>query len=346
MSRNHNEDQPDSTNPMATLLQAAGGVLLVRAITTITELRIPDLLADAPRDAEHLANLTDAEPRALYRVMRMLAGLGYFGEDEQGLFCLTPVSELLCTGHPHSLSNLFALPWQDLSWPAYRHLPETVRSGEPGFEIAHGEQFFTHLARNPQCNQAFDDVMRLFSAPENEAIAAVCNLPPDSRVVDIAGGQGGLLATLLGKQPSLRGVLYEQAQVLDDPRELVRAGLLDRCELVGGDFFVSVPTGGDVYLLKRIVHDWDDDAALRLLSNCRAAMSGAARLLIIDAIMEPGGAPDANKTMDVSIMTLTRGRERSASELSALLAAADLKLERLISTPEPATLTIAEATAA
>ena len=174
-------------------------------------------------------------------------------------------------------------------------------------------------------------------------IADQLALRGDEIVADIGGGQGGLLAALLGKHPQLSAWLFDQPQVLEDPTALVSANLLSRCRLLAGDFFVEVPTGADVYLLKRIVHDWTDEEALSILRNCRDAMPPSGRLVLIEAVMQPGNAPDPNKALDVSIMVLTHGRERTAAEFSALLEQAGFALSQVTALREPASLSLVEA---
>jgi hypothetical protein len=178
------------------------------------------------------------------------------------------------------------------------------------------------------------------SGPENAALAAA--YPFRGTVVDVGGGRGGLLAAVLRRYPDVRGVLFDQAQVLEDTGQLLVQAQLDRCGLCAGDFFGSVPAAGDVYVLKRVLHDWPDAEALRILRACRAALQPQARLLVIDAVLEDGNAPDPNKMLDVGIMALTRGRERSAAECRQLFDAAGLRLRRIIPPTPPSSLSIVE----
>ena len=188
----------------------------------------------------------------------------------------------------------------------------------------------------------FDRSMARLSQVENPIVASACAFPRTGLVVDVAGGQGGLLAAVLESNPGLRGLLYDQSQVVAAPDALCGPGVVGRWQAQAGDFFASVPKGGDVYLLKRILHDWDDERALMILRNCHAAMTRESRLLIIDAVIAPGNDPDPNKFLDINMLTLTNGRERTAIELRTLCAAAGLAVERLLPLPSPATLTVAE----
>jgi hypothetical protein len=178
---------------------------------------------------------------------------------------------------------------------------------------------------------------------ENPLIAATYPFMAESLVVDVGGGRGGLLSAILDRHPTVRGILFDQPQVVAAPDRLADGRFTGRWEPLAGDFFSAVPPAGDIYLLKRIIHDWDDSRALAILRNCRTAMGRDARLLIVDAVMLPGNAPDPNKFMDVNIMTMTPGRERTEAEFRQLCASAGLRVLRLLPLPSPATLSIVEA---
>jgi hypothetical protein len=227
-------------------------------------------------------------------------------------------------------------------WDSYRRLGETLRTGRTAFDAAFGHSFFEYLARHPEIGARFDASMALMSAPENAALAAA--YPFRGTVVDVGGGRGGLLAAILEAHAGVRGILYDQPSVLRDEQALLVTGHAGRCALVAGDFFESVPGGADLYVLKRILHDWDDADAIRILRACRAAMQPAARILVIDAVLKPGNDPDPNKMLDVGIMALTHGRERTAAEFERLLDAAGLKLARIIPPTPPSSMSIVEGT--
>jgi multifunctional cyclase/dehydratase/O-methyltransferase len=330
-------------NPETRVFEIVSHVLLARVLGVVAELGIADLLAQEPLSAEELAGRVAADADALYRLLRMLASHGFFAERDDGRFELTPLAQTLRSDHPGAIRDLLAQPWQDLAWDTYRALPAAVRSGEVAFELAHGRGFFEHLAAHPEAGAAFDRIMATVAEPENAVIAAQYDFGRMHRVADIGGGHGGLLAAILKRYPHLRGVLCEQPQVLEDPSYLKDAQVLDRCELVPVDFFDSVPPGCDLYLLKRVLHDWDDDQAVQILGNCHRALAPGGRLAVIDAVMLPGNAPDPNKTLDVSIMVLTRGRERTGADFERLLSAAGLRLLTILPPSPPSTLSIVEA---
>jgi hypothetical protein len=333
-------------SPAGFLLQLSGQLLLLRCVGVAAELRLADRLESGPQDCETLAAAAGVDARGLYRVLRLLASHEVFAEQADGRFALTPRAECLVSTRPGSLYPLFCRGWQDISWDAIRALPDALASREIAFELAHGQRFFDYLATHAESGQAFDAAMALVAAAENPAIARTWDFSGSPRIVDIGGGRGGLLAAILTGHPQATGVLFDQAQVLAEPLDLDAAGLRERCELVAGDFFDGVPALADIYLLKRIIHDWDDDRAVALLRNCRQAMSDQSRLLIIDAVMQPGNAPDPNKATDVSLMVLTEGRERAADEYEALLRKAGLMLVAIHDLPPPATLSIIECASA
>jgi hypothetical protein len=317
--------------------------LLARAIAAAAALGIADRLAAGPMTVAELADRCDAQPEPLYRLLRTLAGHGIFVEENDGRFALTDGAQPLRSEVPGSLYPLLAGGFPALVWASYNELEAAVRTGEVAFERAHGAGFFDYLAAHPDANASFDQAMALVAATEQPLIASSYDFARFGTIADIGGGQGGLLAAILSRHTAAHGLLFDQPQVIGAPVELQAAGVLDRCELVAGDFFAAVPTGADLYLLKRILHDWDDEQALAILRVVRAALGDSGRLAVIDAVMLPGNAPDPNKDLDLNIMALTGGRERTAAEFATLFDAAGLELEAIQPLPAPATLSIVEA---
>ncbi len=342
MSKQGNSSRSTNLPPKAQILKIIGSTLTARALGIAAELGIADLVANNPATAKELAAKTNSHAGALYRLLRLLASQDIFSEDEDGRFHLTPLASVLRKQGPNSLHAIVRLAWQDITWDTYRQLPHTIASGEPAFAKAFGADFFDYLAANPEINAHFDASMALFSEPENDVIAETYDFSGASRIIDVGGGQGGLLASILKAHPGTLGVLYDQQQVVDEPVLLREAGVIERCQIVSGNFFEAVPDGGDIYLLKRILHDWDDNAALRILRACGAALANDSHILTIDAVIKPGNAPDPNKSMDVGIMALTPGRERTEPEFADLYRKAGLKLTRIIPTLQPSTLSIVE----
>ncbi len=333
----------ETASKNAFVQEVSNQILLARALGVVAELGIADLVAGQPRTVDELAAETNTHRESLYRLLRTLAGHGIFAEDDTGHIELTPRAEVLKSDHPDSVRDLLCLDWQNIFWETFRALPDAVRSGEIAFERAFGQGFFDYLKAHPKANAIFDRRMARVSLAENSKIAEAYPFGDFARIIDVGGGRGGLLVAILKQHPSLAAVLYEQAQVLADPADLHQAGLLDRVELMAGDFFTEVPSGADLYVLKRIIHDWDDARAVEVLQSCRDAMDETSRVLVIDAVMKPGNEPDPNKDMDLGIMALTPGKERTEAEFRALFEPAGLRLTRIIATQAPSTLSILEA---
>jgi hypothetical protein len=339
-----NQSDPGELLPRAFMFQIWRHVLLARALGITAELGIADLVADSPKNAGELATATGAHAESLYRVLRMLASHEVFVEDDQGRFHLTPRAAVLQTEHDESVRAVLRLAWQDVAWDTLRQLPHAVMTGEAAFDHAFGMPQFDYMAKHPDVNAAYDASMAVVSGPENAVIAQAYDFGQFTHVVDVAGGRGGLLAAVLHAYPMVQGILYEQPQVVAEPTYLRNAGLLERCDLIGGEgFFASIPQGWEVYTLKRIIHDWDDTASITILQQCRKAMAPEGRILVIDGIVRPGNAPDPIKDMDVMMLALHRGgRERTEAEFRTLFQKAELQLARVIPVPLPSTLSIIE----
>jgi hypothetical protein len=217
---------------------------------------------------------------------------------------------------------------------------QTVLTGRPAFDDLFGSSYFDYLARNPQAGRVWDEGMACFASMENRPIAQAYAFPRGAQIVDVGGGQGGFLAEVLTANPTARGVLYDLPAVVADPRLLVAAGVRERAEAVGGDFFEFLPPGGDVYIFKRVLHDWDDATCVELLQSCRRVIPDGGRVLIIDAVIAPGNDPHAAKIVDLVMLNILRGRERTESEFAKLLTAAGFRLNRVI--PTPSMLSIVE----
>jgi hypothetical protein len=301
------------------------------------ELGIADLLKDGSKSINDLARATGAQEQSLYRLLRMLAGHGVFAEESPGRFQLTSAAAVLQQGVPGSLHDAVKMIG-DLGgdgswWNAVGHLRHSVLTGEPGFSYVLGMGFFEYVIQHPEAGAWFDRGLANFATMENAAIAGAYDFTPFGRVVDVGGGQGGFLTEILKTNPPVAGTLYDLPQVVQEPAYLTAAGLVDRCEIVGGDFFKSVPTGGDAYILKRILHDWSDEQCVQILRTCRAAMSDRARILVVDAVVPPGNEFHPSKDMDILMMVFAEGRERTEEEFHELYKQAGLKLTKVVPTP-------------
>jgi O-methyltransferase len=320
-----------------------GGRWVTQMIYVVAALGIADLLADGPRSVEDLANAAGAQAQPLYRVLRCLASRGIFEETKPSRFKLTPLAATLRRDVPGSMRALALMTgsrYQEESWSQLLH---GVKTGETPFRKAHGIPYFEYLEKHPDDLKTFSEAMTNVSMTENLHIAAACKLARARLVVDVGGGNGSLLRAILEANPKLRGVHFDQPLVSARARQdmyLTAPGVAGRCEFAAGSFFESVPPGGDAYLIKRVLHDWSDDEAAKILGNCRAAMNPKGVVLVMDSVILPGNSPDRGKLLDVQMLAIG-GRERAKRDFAALFKDAGLRLTRVILTKSP--LSIVEA---
>ena len=278
--------------------------------------------------------------QSLNRVMRMLAMFDVFKDDGQGRYQLTPAADLLRTSLPHTLHHAALMVTQDIFWKPVGELDDVVRTGENGMVPHFGAPFFDYLEKNKEAGGIFHRGMSSLSDLENAPLAGAYDWKGVRLIVDVAGGHGGLLIEALKLAPQAKGILFDAAHVLKDARVNEEKG---RWTSVEGDFFKSVPAGGDVYMLKRIIHDWKDDDCVTILSNIRRAMNPGARVLVFDCVIPPENVPHGGKVLDVLMMSALPGFERTEAEFAALFKRAGLKLSRVIHAP--ALLSLTEAVA-
>jgi len=328
-------------SPVETIMELAHAYLPSCALHVAARLGVADLLADGPQAVEEIALRAHVHAPSLGRVLRTLAMYGVFAEDAEGRYGLTPAAELLRTEALRDAVTFSADVAGDGSWwSAVGRLGDAVITGTPSFEQLTGTSFFDYAAERPECARWFSRGMANFAATENPAIAAAYDFSGVAHILDIGGGHGGFLAQILARWPESRGTLLDLPEVVADPADLATVEE-DRWDVVAGDFFASIPSGADAYLLKRVLHDWDDDRGVSILRHCRAALGDHARLLVIDAVVPPGNHPHPAKVLDILMMAATPGRERSASEFADLLGRAGLQVSRIL--PTPTTLSIIEA---
>jgi O-methyltransferase domain len=269
--------------------------------------------------------------------MRMLASYGVFAEASDDRFELTSLGGLLRTDAFRDLARLFS----DADWNGYGALLHNIKTGEPAFKHVNGVGFFDYLSTHPDAQLRFDRGMANGAAAENPIIASAYDFSNYKRIVDVGGGRGGFLAEILKAHPAPRGVLYDRPEVVAHPDYLTKTGVADRCDIVEGNFFQSVPAGGDLYVLKRVMHDWPDDICQGILRLCRDSVAKGGRIIVIDAVVPRGNQPHPSKTSDLLMMVLLDGRERTEAEFRDLFSRSGLKLTRIV--PTPSSLSILEA---
>ncbi len=333
MSQKQNIQITDGPPLPAVLLQMITGCWVSQIIHVAAKLGIADLLSDGAKSSAELAKSTGVDADALYRMLRALASLGIFAERDPGFFELTPLAEYLRTGAPGSLRAAAIMFGEDWHYRPWGNLLHSVKTGQTAFSHIFGEEVFPYLAWNEEAAKIFNEAMTGGASADIAAITAAYDFSGIGRVVDIGGGHGSLIAAVLKANPSIRGTLFDQPAVVAGAQRLLEAeGVAARCEIVGGDFFESVPSGGDVYTLKYIIHDWDDDRALRILRNLHRAMGAKSRILLIENVIAPGNEPSFGKLVDIEMLVMAGGRERTAQEFRALYAAAGFELTNIIPT--------------
>ena len=309
------------------------GYASTQLLYVAAKLGIADLLADGPRDADALAAATGAHPDALRRVLRASATLGIFAERGDGTFALTGLSRLLQSDTSGSLRASAIMFGEEWCWKPYGELLRSVLTGETAFDHIFHKGFFDYLGDHPEAATVFDDAMTNFSRDHAKAVVEAYDFSGVRQVVDVGGGHGSLLAAILKTSPSATGVLFDQPSVVAGATGGLKSeGVADRCDLVSGDMFESVHAGGDAYVLKWIIHDWDDARAIAILKSCREAMADNGRVLLIERVLAPPGEVSQGTRGDVTMMALMGGRERTEADFRGLLEASGFRLTRVVPT--------------
>ena len=323
--------------PPAVMLNLIIGYWVSRLVYIAAKLKLADLLKGGPRTVDDLATAAGVPAPALYRVLRALASVGVFAETKDRRFKLTPLAATLQTGVPASMNAFAQFIVENYWFDAWNQLLYGVKTGELPFLKAHRVPFFEYLEQRPDDLQVFGEAMTSLSATENPAVAAAYEFSRFRTLVDVAGGHGSLLATILKGNPKLKGVLFDLPSVIaraGQDRHVTAKGIAERCTLEPGDFFESVKKGGDAYIMKYILHDWDDERSVRILGNCRAAMNEKGKILVVDNVIQPGNGPSWGKLLDINMLVIG-GRERTKQEFAALFKRAGLKLTRVVATRCP-----------
>jgi hypothetical protein len=318
------------------------GYQVSQAIHVAATLGIADLLKDGLRTSDELAQATETHPATLYRLLRALAAVGILREDDDRRFALAPMGEQLREDHPQSLRGWAAFIGRPYYWEAWGHLLDSVRTGENAFRLLNGEDIWSYRAERPEENAIFDRAMRSLTAATNRALLDSYDFSRFGTIVDVGGGNGALLALLLAEYPKMRGILFDQPHVVANANDVLR-GVADRCRVVPGSFFESVPTGGDAYVLKAIIHDWDDEQSTTILRVVRQSVPDGGVLFVLERLLGGPNEDPVTKFGDLNMLVAPGGRERTVDEFAGLFAAARFKLERVTTTA--AGLAVVEAVA-
>jgi hypothetical protein len=316
-----------TSDPRLDLLGLINGFQITQAIHVASTLRVADHLGDGARSAGELASLTNCHPASLYRLLRALAAVGVFREEEGRKFTLTPMGDCLRTDSTMPLGAWAEVVGSRYFWQAWGHLLHSVQTGENAFQNLNGTDVWQFRAEHPEYGATFDRAMTQLSRGGAEAVIGAYDFSSFRHIVDVGGGQGLMLAAILRAHPHMRGTLFDQSDVVAGAKAVLsERGVIDRCNIVGGSFFETVPEGADAYLMRVVIHDWEDDKAIAVLKVCRRAMRGNAKLLLIERLIAPPNEMPAAKFTDLNMLVSPGGRERTREEFSDLLAKSGFEL--------------------
>ena len=324
-------EQPQQLPPQALIMQMAMGFIVSQALAVVARLEIADLLKDGAKTAKELAELTATHEPSLYRLLRALASIGVLHKDADK-FSNTPLGDVLRSDHPASMRAALHMLGDPEHWNSHGNMQQSVKTGEIAFDYTFGIPVFPYFAENPDAAAVFDRSMTSFSRAVAEAVSSVYDFSQAETIADIAGGHGILLAKVLQKNPQAKGILFEQPQVLEG-NILAKENVAERSTLVSGDFFNEIPVVADIYLMKFIIHDWNDEQSITILNNlAKSAPKGAKLLLVETVVEEDDNAPSLSKIMDLNMLVMTGGRERTPSEYAALFEKTGFRLEKVYPT--------------
>ena len=325
------------------MLQVATGYIASTALYAALTLNIADHLAPGPKTTAELAKASGANEDPMYRVLRLLASLGIFEEIAPRTFALSPAAELLRKDVPGSLRGMAIFLPDPFHYKVYSEIMHSMTTGTPAGDKAVGMPVFEYFAKHPEYSQVFNDAMTSMSAPAAGAAIEAYDFSTIGMLVDVAGGHGEVLMSILKACPKVRGILADLGHVVDGAKpRIARAGLADRMQAVACDFFKAVPEGGDAYIMKNIIHDWDDERASVILKNIATAMGvKQGKVILLESVIAAGGTPDFGKFLDIEMLMLPGGRERTADEFRALFARSGFEMTKVVPTTSP--LSVVEA---
>jgi hypothetical protein len=333
--------QSPSMPPGQQLAQMASAYWVSQAIYVAAKLDLAELLATGPKSAEELSATTGTNAPSLYRLLRALASVGVFAEEADRTFRLTPLAEPLRTSHPGSQRALIVMTGEE-HYRAYGELLYSVQTGRPGFEKIYGQPIFDYLGQRPEQAELFDAAMVSIHGRETQAMIEAYDFSQFAALADLGGGNGSLLTAVLQRHSRLKGILFDLPHVVERARpNLAAAGLAERCQCVSGSFFETAPPGADAYLMRHIIHDWNDEQCLTILRNIHRAAPAHANLLLIESVIQPGNEPSFAKLLDLTMLVIPGGKERTEAEYRTLFSAGGFELKRIV--PTAAEISVLEA---
>jgi len=326
-----NAVKADALPPEAQIVEMVMAQFVSRLIHLTATLKLPDYLSDGPKTADELARLTATHAPALYRIMRTLASLGLFTEDAAHRFALQPLGAALKSGTPSHATAL--IMGGEIVARSLDHLLYSVQTGKTGFQNSFGVPLFDWLGEHPMEASLFNQTMVGIHGMEPPAVAAAYDFSAFKTIADVGGSTGNMLAAILSRHMAPRGVLFDLPHVVRDaPAFIAQRGLTGRIQIEPGSFFERVPAGADAYILSHVIHDWNEDQCLTILGHCRRAIGSAGRLLLVEMVLPPGDTPHPGKMLDMAMLTIPGGEERTETEYAALLDKAGFRLTRVVPT--------------
>ena len=309
------------------------GFCVSQCLYVAASLRIADCLTEGPKTCTCLAEITGSDAGAIRRVLRTLANINVFREESDDSYALTEMSEMMRSDVEGSIHTEVMHMLNPTSWASWGDLLFSVKTGKASFPRIYGEDAWSYRLHHPEVNTVFEAMAEEMSRREELSVLRHMDIPEGSRIVDVGGGKGELIAAILARHPGLSGVLFDSHHIASGAAEILRkAGVEKRCRVESGDFFRGIPKGGDIYILKAVIHNWDDEKAVTILRNCGEAMEYSARIVLVERVLGRSGNAAAG-VMDLHMLVIHGGKERTRGEYKSLLEAAGFELDKVVETP-------------
>ncbi|HAO48443.1 MAG TPA: methyltransferase [Runella sp.] len=323
-------------SPSAQLMQMVFGFIPARAISLAAELGIADLLKDGAKSVQELSVATDSHSRSLYRLLRVCASVGVFSENENNQFANTVLSDLLRSDSPESLKDFSIMIGDNTQFKTWGRFDYAVKTGQPAFDEVFGMPYFDFIGINPKEAKTFNDAMTGMSIGSSMAVLDAYDFSGINMLVDVGGGHGFLLASILNKYPDMQGINFDVPALKADAEALfAQHGVSNRSHFDSGDFFQTVTTGGDAYIMKHIIHDWNDQQCIAILSNCRKGIKKGGKVLLVEMVLPDGNEPSMGKLLDLQMLSVLPGCERTRAEYADLLEKSGFALTQIVPTLSP-----------
>lgn len=321
--------------PEAFMMNMAFGALMTQALYVTAKFGVADLLTDGAKNVNELARITETNENALYRVMRTLASHGIFSETDARTFVNTPYSELLRSDVPNSMRNAAIFMGESWHWAVWGDMIHSVRTGQPAWAKILSADVFDYFNQNPEAGEIFNNAMTDMSKGTSFPVVEAYDFSGIETIADIAGGHGFLLSQILKNNPNLQGILFDVPPVIAGADALLAGeGVGERVKKVSGDFFQEVPRA-DAYIMKHIIHDWDDEKSIKILQSIHRAMNDGGKVLLVETVVPEGNEPHYSKLLDLEMLVSPGGIERTAKEYAELFAKSGFTLTRIIPTKSP-----------